>query len=75
MITLLKGKGFWLKFLFVKGRTSLQSHRNRDEWVLGVYKVRKGEVHRMSHGMFFEVALGECSEDDITRYEDDYGRD
>lgn len=74
MFTLLKGKGFWFKFLFVKGRTSLQSHKKRDEWVVGLYKVKRGEKHRMSHGVFLELALGECEESDIIRYEDDYER-
>lgn len=65
---------FWLKFLFVHGRTSLQSHAERDEYVLGLYKVKRGEQHRMGHGIFIEVAVGEPSEDDIVRYEDDFNR-
>lgn len=73
-ITLLQTKRFWLKFLWVKGRTSLQSHYCRDEWHFGFYKVKKGEVHRLSHGVFLELATGRPNEFDIKRIEDDYNR-
>lgn len=63
-----------VKFLFVKGRTSYQSHKHRDEWHFGLYKVKAGEKHRMQHGVFLELALGKPKESDIIRYEDDYGR-
>jgi hypothetical protein len=75
MWTLLWGKRFWLKFMIVPGRMSLQSHAKRTEWHFGFYKVNPGEKHRMQHGVFFELALGEPDEKDITRYEDDYGRE
>jgi hypothetical protein len=65
---------FWLKFLWVPGRCSLQSHNDRTEWHIGIYKVKPGEVHRLAHGAFIEVALGRPREEDIVRYEDDYGR-
>lgn len=74
MVTLLSGKTFWVKFLRVKGRTSLQSHKYRTEWHFGLYKVPKKEKHRMAHGWFLELALGKPRESDITRYEDDYNR-
>lgn len=74
MIKLIHTKWFWLKFLRVKGRTSLQSHDHRAEWHIGLYKVDKKDVHRMQKGWFVELATGMPFEDDITRYEDDYDR-
>ena len=65
---------FWLKIIRVKGRTSLQSHKNRTEYHFGWYKVNPGEKHRMQHGLFLEIATGKPEEFDIVRYEDDYGR-
>lgn len=65
---------FWLKLLRVKGRTSYQYHDNRTEWVLGLYKVKRGEKHRMQHGWYVELATGEPDENDIHRIEDDYAR-
>lgn len=65
---------FWIKLLRVTGRTSLQKHSFRDEWHIGIYKVKAGEVHRMAHGIFIEIALGKPMENDIVRLEDDYGR-
>ncbi len=41
------------------------------------FMVRKGDVHRLSSetgGTVIEVALGEPTESDITRFEDDYAR-
>lgn len=73
-IKFLSGRKFWLKFLWIKGRTSLQSHKNRDEWHLGLYKIKKGEIHRIQHGIFIELALGKPKENDIIRIEDDYDR-
>lgn len=74
MVKLLWGRGFWLKFLRVRGRTSLQSHSRRTEWHFGLYRVDPGDVHRMQKGWFVELAVGEPDESDITRYRDDYGR-
>ena len=65
---------FWVKLLWVRGRTSLQSHAHRTEWHFGLYKVNPGEKHRMQHGLFIEVAHGVPEESDIVRYEDDYKR-
>jgi len=65
----------WLKFIHVEGRTSLQAHRYRTEWHLGLYKVEPLEKHRLLKGNYFEFVSGEeASEDDIIRYSDDYGR-
>jgi len=74
MWKLIKTKKFWLKFIFVRGRTSLQSHSERTEWHIGIYKVSKNEKHRLNKGIYLELALGNPNEEDITRYEDDYGR-
>jgi hypothetical protein len=74
MIKLFHTKRFWLKFLRVRGRTSLQSHARRSEWHFGLYKVNPEEKHRMQHGWFLELALGEPDENDIVRYTDDYNR-
>lgn len=74
MWKLIHTKNFWLKFLFVKGRTSLQSHTKRDEWHFGIYKVPKDEKHRLLKGSYIELAFGEPEEDDVIRYEDDYNR-
>ncbi len=71
---LIKAKKFWLKLIFVKDRTSLQSHAERTEWHIGIYKLPKNEKHRLSKGFFIELAFGEPKEEDIIRYEDDYGR-
>lgn len=74
MIKLFHFKKVWFKFLRVRGRTSLQSHKARTEWHVGVYKVEPGDVHRLQRGWFFELAYGRPHEEDIERYEDDYGR-
>lgn len=67
-------KKFWLKFIRVSGRTSLQSHQNRDEYIFGLTKIKKGDKHRLLPGYYIEVALGKPTEDDIIRFKDDYGR-
>lgn len=74
MVKFFHTKRAWLKFLRVRGRTSLQSHKERTEWHFGLYKVEPGDVHRMQKGWFIEFAYGRPSENDIERYEDDYGR-
>ncbi len=75
MWKLLYGKKFWLKLIAVKGRTSLQSHNKRTEWNFGFYKVKPREKHRLLPGLYLEFVYGEkADEDDIVRYEDDYGR-
>ena len=65
---------FWLKVIWVRGRTSLQSHNNRTEYHFDLYKVLPREKHRMQRGLFLEIATGKPEESDIIRYEDDYGR-
>jgi len=70
-------KRFWIKVILVKGRTSLQSHKRRTEYhisVRGIQKIMPNQQHRMTKGLYIECALGLPSEEDITRYEDDYGR-
>jgi len=67
-------KKFWLKFLWVTGRTSHQAHQERSEWHLGLYKVNPMEKHRLHRGTYVEVALGRPKEEDVIRYEDDYNR-
>jgi len=71
-----------------KGRLSLQSHQHRKEsWTFtrgtgrveldGDNKQQKHRVENVAHGdlVFIEVQTGDYfGEDDITRYEDDYGR-
>ncbi len=74
MWKLIKGRNFWLKFFFITGRTSLQSHKERTEYQCGVWKIKPGEKHIMQHGIFFELATGNPKEKDIIRYEDDYDR-
>lgn len=68
-------KKSWLKFIVVRGRTSLQSHSRRTEWHLGFYKVEPMQKHRLLPGAYFEFVHGEPDENDIIRYEDDYGRE
>ncbi|MHB1117910.1 MAG: adenylyltransferase/cytidyltransferase family protein [Minisyncoccota bacterium] len=65
----------WLKFIVVRGRTSLQSHSRRTEWHLGLYKVEPMQKHRLLPGAYFEFVYGNPDENDIIRYEDDYGRE
>jgi hypothetical protein len=70
-------KHLWVKVLRVTGRTSLQSHEYRKEYHLSFFKCRVvpiGEKHRMTPGLYLEIATGEPREDDNIRYEDDYGR-
>ena len=74
MVKFIHTKKFWIKFLYVKGQTSLQTHANRGEWHFGLYHVRPNEEHRLRHGVFFELAHGKPEEEDITRIKDDYGR-
>lgn len=95
-------KNWWLKTITVLPgrRTSLQSHKKRDElWIVvegSMYAevgsktfqaahfqaifVKKGEQHRISNKgkenlTLVEVSSGAVSENDIIRYEDDYGRE
>ncbi len=74
MVRVISNRYFWVKVLRVKTRTSLQKHKDRTEWHLGLYKVLPGDVHRMQRGVFVEVAYGRPVEADIERLEDDYGR-
>jgi len=71
---LLKGKKWWLKKIALEnGATSLQSHKERDEiWIL---YIPKGTQHKIKgKGAFHEIAIGNPKEEDIKRYQDDYGR-
>lgn len=70
-------KKFWLKAIFVKGggRTSLQAHSKRTEYHFGLYKVSPMQKHRLLPGFYLEFVHGSPDEDDIIRYEDDYGRE
>jgi cytidyltransferase-like protein len=74
MWRLIKTKKIWLKIIAVKSKTSLQSHTERTEWHIGIYKIPKNEKHRLTKGIYLELALGKPKEEDIIRYEDDYGR-
>lgn len=77
MIKLIHTEKLWIKLIRVKGRNSLQSHKHRVEYHVSFWKIRKielNEVHRMTAGWYIEIATGSPAEDDITRYEDDYGR-
>lgn len=66
----------WVKFIKVNGghRTSLQSHKFRDELHISFRFIKRGQIHRMGDGVHFEVAFGKPDENDIIRYADDYGR-
>ena len=68
-------KKSWLKLIVVHGRTSLQSHSRRTEWHFGLYRVDPMQKHRLLPGVYFEFIHGEPDENDIIRYEDDYGRE
>ncbi len=75
MWRLIKTKKFWLKIIAVRGCTSLQSHTERTEWYLGIYKVPRNKKHRLTKGIYIEAVSGNNPrEEDIIRYEDDYGR-
>jgi len=77
MIKFLHTRSFWMKLLRVTGRTSLQSHEHRTEYHFSFWRTNKihiGEHHRMLPGWYLEIALGRPDENDIIRYEDDYGR-
>lgn len=75
MWKLFSTKHAWLKFIKVRGRTSLQSHGRRTEWHLGFYRVDPMQKHRLLPGVYFEFVYGNPRENDIIRYEDDYGRE
>lgn len=64
----------WVKLLFVRGRTSLHKHAERDEYFIGFYKVKRGELHRHNRGFYIELAIGRPREEDVERKEDDYNR-
>jgi hypothetical protein len=73
-LTLFHGKRFWVKIIRAKGRLSLQSHARRTEYHLGLQKIQPHDKHRIQNGIVLEIATGDPNEDDIVRYEDDYGR-
>jgi len=74
--TALKLPSFWIKLIRVKPehRTSLQSHSQRSEIHISCNFFGSGMKHRMGPGWYIELAFGRPKENDITRYEDDYGR-
>lgn len=77
MVKLIHTKHFWMKLIWVSTRNSLQSHEKRTEWHLSFWSIRKipvKDIHRMTRGLYIEIAIGEPKEGDIKRYEDDYGR-
>ncbi len=77
MIKIISREDFWLKLICVSGRISLQSHCQRSELHIGtrgVNFIRKLEKHRLERGIYLELAFGKPDENDIVRYEDDYGR-
>ena len=74
MWKLVATRRFWIKLIWAQGRLSLQSHEHRTEYHFGFYKVLPNEKHRLQHGVFIEIATGNPREEDIIRYEDDYGR-
>lgn len=74
MVKLVDLKFAWFKFIRVIGRTSLQKHKKRDEYFVGVWRVKRNEEHRLQRGFFIEISLGDCKEEDIERLSDDYGR-
>lgn len=64
---ILEGKGWWLKRLYIKGETSLQKHKKRDEMFL-IY-VPAGVKHKIiGKGNIMELAIGDPKEEDIIRY-------
>jgi len=73
---------FWLKIIKVNnnGRTSLQAHEHREEYHIkmnrpfGFKKITIMQKHRMTEGLYIEIATGKPEETDIIHYEDDYGR-
>lgn len=68
---------FWLKFIHVRTRTSLQYHVARTEYHIslkGIKKICPFEHHRITKGNYIELAFGNPDEEDIHRIEDDYGR-
>ncbi len=75
MWKLFSTKHTWFKFILVRGRTSLQSHSERTEWHFGFYRVDPMQKHRLLPGAYFEFVKGNPREEDIIRYEDDYGRE
>jgi hypothetical protein len=77
MLKIIHTQRFWLKYICVRGRTSTQSHKHRTEYhvsIRGIRKILPNEVHRMDRGYYLELAFGFPAEEDIIRYEDDYGR-
>ena len=72
-------KHWWGKFIYVRlhHRTSQQYHNHRTEWhcsLRGVGKYYPRELHRLAHGLYFELAYGRPNQTDIYRVADDYGR-
>ena len=77
MFLLVHTKAFWVKIIRVTGRTSLQSHEHRVEYHITPWRIQRiarEEKHRLDRGWYIEYAYGEPREEDIIRYEDDYGR-
>jgi hypothetical protein len=81
-LVLFQIKSFWIKLINVsKGhRTSLQMHSHRSEIHLPLLRwwkfnyVFPHEAHRMTTGLYIELAWGNPEESDNYRIEDDYDR-
>ncbi len=67
---------FW-RVMSGRGTVTLGNHQLPAEYEQH-FHIPSGVVHRMEAGpegiMFLEIQQGECSENDIIRLEDDYGR-
>lgn len=81
MLVLLYLPCCWIKLIRVYPghRTSLQRHALRAELHIGLSRpllryVRPCASHRMTDGLYLEIAYGRPREDDCFRIEDDYGR-
>jgi len=77
MIKLIHTRTLWVKVIRMKRRNSLQTHDHRKEIHLSFWKMKRiavNEKHRMEPGLYLEIAYGLPAEDDIKRYEDDFGR-
>ena len=81
MWKIISTRRFWIKLIWVRGRTSIQFHRFRNEYHFGIRKAKlylkfvpRGFVHRLDRGIYIEIATGKPLEEDIIRLEDDYGR-
>lgn len=78
-LTLYSSPTMWIKLIRVgwTQRTSVQSHRERDEIHIslrGIVRVPRDEKHCLYNGTYLEIATGAPREEDIDRFDDKYGR-